>query len=95
MKIIYLASASPDLRWFKQYYMRVFPAGRENADKHFLATQTTLKNNPLIGHPSESVAGAREFSIARTPFSFIYRVQEDRIEVLRVIDNRSDWSSEK
>ena len=40
----------------------------------------------------EGMAGIREFPIPRTPFSFIYRVVDDRIEVLRVRDQRGDRS---
>lgn len=89
MKIVYLASAKKDLRWFKQYYMQVFPQGREKADNHFLKTQQAIKENPKIGHPSERVATARELHIHRTPFTFIYRINGDYLEILRVLDGRS------
>lgn len=89
MKIIYLALAKRDLRWFKSYYMQVFPQGREVADSQFLRSQKILKENPYIGHPSERVDGAREYYIPRTPFTFVYRVKDETIEVLRLLDGRS------
>ena len=91
MKIVFLASSHSDLRWFKRYYVSVFPQGRNKADKRYLAVLSVLRQNPLVGHPSEKVNGAREFHISRTPFSFLYRVTKEHIEIMRVIDGRSNW----
>jgi plasmid stabilization system protein ParE len=91
MKLIYLKSAAPDLRWFKHYYMNVFPEGRVRADQQFMVTQNLLKANPYLGQPSDFAESAREHHLPRTPFTFVYRVRDDRIEVLRVVDGRSDW----
>ena len=89
MRVVYLATTEGDLRWFKRYYTQVFPEGRKNADAHFLLTQKLLRDNPLIGQVIESVPGAREYQVPRTPFSFVYRVRQDRVEVLRVLDKRA------
>jgi plasmid stabilization system protein ParE len=91
MRLVYLDSAAADLRWFKQYYSEVFTEGRVKADQQFLATQKLLKANAFIGQVSEYSKEVREHQIPRTPFTVIYRVVEDRIEVLRVVDGRSDW----
>ncbi len=94
MKLVFLASTVPDLRWLKAYYVSVFPEGRARATNRFLAIQNLLKANPQIGHPVESVEGARAFHVSGTPFTFIYRIKQDRIEVLRTLDTRADWSEE-
>lgn len=91
MRIVFLASTKADLRWFKQYYTNVFPQGKHKADSQFLAIQKVLKTTPLVGHASLTIEGVREFPILRTPFSLIYRLKQDRIELLRIIDKRSDW----
>lgn len=51
--------------------------------------QRTLVDNPQAG---PRLVGRRERrnGIPRTPFSVTYRVTGDRIEVLRVHDERSD-----
>ena len=95
MNIIFLASSRNDLRWFKRYYVAVFSEGRRKADKQYLATLNLLRENPLVGHPSEVIKGARDFHISRTPFSFLYRVTKDHVEIMRVIDNRSNWASDE
>ena len=92
MKLVFLASSKDDLRWFKQYYMNVFPEGSAKANNQFLALQKALKTNPYIGHPSVDVDGAREYPVLRTPFTFIYRINQGRIEIMRVIDNQSGWN---
>lgn len=94
MKIIFLASCKADLRWFKHYYMSRFPEGRQNADAQFLKAKELLSNNPHIGHPVEGMAGVRVHSVTRTPFAFIYRVTDDAIQVLRVLDSRAEESND-
>jgi toxin ParE1/3/4 len=89
VRLVYLASAEADLRWFKLYYTRTFPEGRKMADAQFLHTQQLLRENPMMGHAIEEIPGVREHHVPRTPFSFVYRLRDDRIEVLRVQDKRA------
>lgn len=92
MRVEYLASAIRDMVWVRHYYTAVLPAGAAKARTAIRATEDLIASNPFIGHPSDMVPEAREFPVRRTPFSFIYRVFEDRIEVLRIWDNRQDRS---
>ncbi len=91
MRLVYLASAKPGLRRFHRYYTEVFPEGKAHADRRFLAVQTLLKSNPRAGHESEIVPGAREFPVPQTPFTYVYQIRDDRIEIMLVADNRSNW----
>lgn len=95
MKILLLASAKADLRWFKRYYMQVFPSGRENADQQYRALLQLLRSNPDVGERVEGGASLREFPIWRTPFSVLYRVKPEHIEILRVYDQRSQFANEQ
>lgn len=92
MKLVFLPSARSDLVWMRTYYTRVFPDGAGRAAAQYVRTCDILRQDPLIGHMVEDIEGAREFSLPRMPFSFIYRVVDDRIEVLRIWDQRSDRS---
>jgi len=92
MKIVYLPSARDDLAWMRSYYTRVFPEGSARAREHFRAAQRMLAANPDIGRATD-VATVRELQIARTPFSIIYRLRNERIEILRVWDGRADRSA--
>lgn len=40
--------------------------------------------------PPTQGAESREFPVLRTPFSMLYRVKPDHIEVLRVFDHRAE-----
>jgi plasmid stabilization system protein ParE len=92
LKIVFLASASADLRWFQRYYGDIFPEGRARAGRQLQSAKTVIKQNPMIGHAIET-RELREFLIPRTPFSLIYRVTIHRIEVVRVWDARGDRST--
>ena len=91
MKIVYLANTRDDLLWMRQYYEIIFPEGSKNAQKQFHAVEDILLANPFIGHETHRKS-VREFSIPKTPFSYIYRAFPDRIEVLRIWDERQDRS---
>lgn len=90
MKLVFLPSTRSDLLWMRTYYAHVFPNGAKRAVEQYVRASGVIRNNPLAGHSIEEMEGVREFSIPRTPFSFIYRVIDDRIEVLRVWDQRGD-----
>ena len=93
MKLVFLPSTLSDLAWMRSYYTQVFPDGARRAAEQYRRASRIVRDNPLVGHPVEDIPNVREFSIPRTPFSFIYRLGDDRIEVLRVWDQRGDRSS--
>ncbi len=92
MNLVFLPSTRTDLLWMRTYYARVFPGGAKRAAEQYIRASRVVQGNPLVGHLVEGMAGVREFPIPRPPFSFIYRVVDDRIEVLRVWDQRGDRS---
>ncbi len=88
MEIVYLPQTRGDLRWMKDYYSRVFPAGARHARLQFEAAEALLRDNPNAGRPG-ILPGTRELVIPKTPFIIFYRVASDRVEVLRVWDGRA------
>ena len=90
MKLVFLPSARADLLWMRTYYSSVFPDGARRAARQYQRVCDTIRRNPLIGHVLENMEEVRELSIPRPPFSFIYRIVDDRIEILRVWDQRGD-----
>ena len=92
MDLVFLPANRSDLLWMRTYYTGVFPAGAKRAAEHYRTTFSVIRQNPQIGHPVEDMPGVREFPIQRTPFSIIYRVIDDRIEILRIWDQRGDRS---
>jgi plasmid stabilization system protein ParE len=88
MKIVFLEDAAQDIQWFRFYYQSIFPEGSKSARSNLKAIQLTLAANPYAGHPSDAREDVRELSVPRTPFSLIYRVTPDQIEILRLWDAR-------
>ena len=87
--MIFLPSARPGLRWFHKYYTSVFTAGKGNADRQFLTMKKVLLAMPEAGRQI-GVKNYRLYGITKTPFSAIYRVVEDRIEIMHIYDQRSE-----
>ena len=49
-----------------------------------------IAENPDLGKRLPTFPDVRELVIAGTPFSFIYRLRPDRVEILRLWDNRAN-----
>lgn len=88
MRIVYLSSATGDLRWLRSYYGRVFPEGATKAREAVRGMERLVLDNPFIGTATHRPE-VRRLRIARTPFFVLYRPTPERIEILRVIDGRS------
>jgi plasmid stabilization system protein ParE len=71
----------------RRYYGSVFPEGRRNAGARLRKAVASLEANPYLGHLTDE-ADVLEFVISRTPFSLLYRIKGDTLEVLRLWDNR-------
>jgi plasmid stabilization system protein ParE len=85
MKLLYLPTAFPDIVWMRHYYRGIFPQGAKRAREQLFAVERLIMDNPEIGR---RVPGGREFPILRTPFSIVYRLRGDTIEIARVWDSR-------
>jgi len=95
MQIIFLPKARADLRWFKRYYLEVFPEGRSKAERQYRALMRVLKSNPKIGHPDDEHASVFEYVIPGIPFTVLYRLGPQVIEILRIYDQRSEFSNDR
>ncbi len=87
MKVLLLRSAVEDLKWLRAYYTTIFPEGEQKAMAQLNKTTKLLEANPYLGQPG-AIEGSRELHIPRTPFTLIYRVTSQNIEVARVWDER-------
>jgi plasmid stabilization system protein ParE len=91
MKVIFLASSAADVKWFTRYYRLIFPAGSPRARAWLERSLLLLSENPRAGRPTPD--GSREYSVPKTPFSVVYRIADDRIEVLGLSDKRANRGS--
>jgi toxin ParE1/3/4 len=89
VRVVYAEQALKDMGWFRKYYATTFPEGKGRARESLLRTEALVAENPFVGQPTEAGSATREFPILRTPFVLLYRVKDDRIEVLRVLDLRA------
>jgi toxin ParE1/3/4 len=89
MKVVFLRSSEPDLRWLNRYYRRVFPAGGRNARRELAEALQRLSDHPKIG-PATGDGDTRRLVVPHTPFSLLYRIGYDRLEILRVLDARAN-----
>ncbi len=95
MKIVFLDAAKLDLRRFKRHCTTIFPEGRRNADQQYRALLKLLKSCPMIGEPADDFRTAREHPVKNTPFTVIYRIRPEHIEILRLPDQRSRFSNHR
>lgn len=89
MKIVFRSETKSDLLWMSQYYESVFPEGKDRFKAQYKLFLKLLKENPWIGTVFEETE-ARLLTISKTPFTFVYRVRDHQIEILRILDQRSD-----
>ncbi len=89
MEIVYLPSAVAGLDWFRRYYAQVFLEGEKRAIAQYEKMKIVLQSAPFAGRPTGQ-ADVREYVMPRTPFSVIYRVRGEQIQILLVIDQRAE-----
>lgn len=95
MQIKFLPTTTADLRWFKRYYVDVFPAGRPKANQQYRALLRLLKTDPRIGHPDDDQPGVYEYAIPGIPFTVLYRIKNEAVEIMRLYDQRSEFSNQR
>lgn len=95
MKIKYLEAARDDMMWFRTYYSSVFPAGKGNAREQLRRILQLISEHPEVGTPPNDFPEAFEHPISRTPFTMIYRVKNNELQILRVLDQRNEFSNDR
>lgn len=89
MEIVYLPSAVAGLDWFRRYYAQVFPEGAKRAITQYEKMKQVLLAASFAGR-STGEGDSREYVMPRTPFSVIYRVRGEQIQILLIVDHRAD-----
>lgn len=94
MRLRYLDTAAPGLRWMRRYY-RTHPqldAGR--AVEALLKAEAILIEHPHAGTRFEDIDRVREIIVGGTVFSMLYTVADETIWVIDVRDQRGPRSAE-
>ncbi len=90
MKVFWLEKAAGDLEEAYEFIaLDNLSAAAEEVDK-ILKTIKRLGENPAIGKAGR-IPKTRELVIAGTPYIVIYRVKDNRLEILRVFHGARQW----
>jgi toxin ParE1/3/4 len=66
------------------------PIAALNQGDRISAQVDTLLQHPRLDRPGRR-AGTRELVISRTPFIVVYRIQGERVELLRLLRGAQQW----
>lgn len=94
MKLRYLPTAEPGLRWFRVYYRKNPQLDNKTAVDSLRRAETTLAEFPFTGVRYEDFETVREYKIGGTAFSLLYAIARDTIWVIDVRDQRGRRSAE-
>ena len=90
MSIRWLPQAQRNRLEQLEYIAQDNPLAAINQDEEIERQINMLLAHPQMGRPGR-VAGTRELVISSTPFVVIYRLQEQGIEVLRLLHSAQQW----
>ena len=90
MRVAWTAPAARDLEAIGDYIARENPGAARRTVQRVRARTRTLVSHPYLGRPGR-VAGTRELVITSTPFIAVYRVVDDRLEILAIFHGARVW----
>jgi len=90
LKILWLEEAVVDLEDAYEFILYDNPPAAAGEVARVLKAVEHLSDNPALGRPGR-VPKTRELIVAGTPYLVIYRVKNDRLEILRVFHGARQW----
>jgi toxin ParE1/3/4 len=84
MKIKWLRKSINNLEKIAQYIQQDNPSASLNVITKIQVSVNKLSEFPLMGRKGR-IEGTRELIITNSPYIVVYRVQADRIEILRIL----------
>ena len=94
MKLGYLRSAEPGLRWMRAYDRRNSQLDIGRAAASLRIAETVLREHPAAGRRFEDFDAVREYPIPGTSFSLLSAVARETVWVIDVRDQRGQRSAE-
>jgi toxin ParE1/3/4 len=92
VSIVWASPAIADLAEVRAYIGLRHRSAARRIGARILAAVARLQRFPNAGRPGR-VAGTRELVVTGTPYLVPYRVNADRIEILRVLHGARKWPS--
>ena len=93
MKIQFLETANPGIRWMRRYFHDQPQLDKQAASQSYKDTKKLLKQEPYIGRIFDEKDGIFERSISKTHFSILYAVKDETIYIIDIRDQRGLRSS--
>ena len=90
MPIVWLPIAVQDVIHLRTYIADLDPQAASQIAQRIEQAVSYLATMPNIGRPGR-LFGTRELVIGGTPFLAVYRVQNNRIEILRILHGRQSF----
>lgn len=94
MKIEFLQTSQPGLRWMVQYYRDNPQLNEAKAFASFEASKQRMAELPPPRETFWGMQGVWEAKIQKTAFSFLYTIREQTVFVIDVRDQRGERSAE-
>jgi hypothetical protein len=94
MKIQFLGSSQPGLRWMMQYYRANPQLDRSRAFQSFEVAKRRICDLSPPKETYEDFSDVWEVSIQRTAFAFLYTIRADTAYIIDVRDQRGYRSAE-
>ena len=93
MKVYWTRTATRELELAYEYIDKDSPEAAEWQIDRIEAAIRRISVFPMMGRTGLR-AGTREFVVPRTPYIVIYRVREERVEILAVLHGAQNWRIE-
>ena len=94
MRLRYLPTAEPGLRWFRFYYRKNPQLDRAKAIHALARAEATLVEFPFSGAIYEDFEVVREQKILGTAFSLLYTIARETVWVIDLREQRGQRSAE-
>ncbi len=94
MRLRYLPTAEPGLRWFRQYYRKNPQLDRAKAIHALARAEATLVEFPFSGAIYEDFEAVREHKIPGIPFSLLCSIARETVWIIDLRDQRGQRSAE-
>lgn len=85
MEVRFLISARNDLAHLREHYRMTLPLHGRVGQMHLRDALAMIRRDPEVGIPLPFSAGLRAVQVPFLPFALIYRVNERRVEFLRLL----------
>jgi plasmid stabilization system protein ParE len=92
MRVVWSQSAINDLKAIFNYLNEDDPHAAAAAFRAIRAKADLLRQFPALGPTFDGAV--RQLSVSRTPYVIIYKLQPDRVHLLRLFDSRQDWQNQ-